>query len=424
MQLSNDQAKAVEDIQKFLNAAHREQVLTGGPGMGKSFLTAKVIEMAEEAGYDVILAATTHPAVEVLANFTGRDVTTIHKLLDLKVKTDYVTNTTHIEKIITAKGEKILEFLSWNTPTLLVVDEASYIDDEIHEYILELLEKYEQIRVLYVGDKYQLPPVDSIDPHVFHIGLTTNQLTTDHRFSSDSQMADIVCQLRDNIEDKSYLLVPIETGNDITVMQPKAFLDKMEELYKSQEYADDPYYVKSLAYRNKVVDKMNNHIRDYFYDETGYHQGERLLVNSPLVRKGKVLANNGEVVTIIDFYDDEIRGVKCTTVKFRRPNGDRFVASICHQPRKKNMVRKELADQKAWTPLYNFMESFIAVKPVYASTVHKAQGASYKNVLLNLEDLTECQDHTLLARLLLVAVSRASEHVYVYGTVPSHLMRS
>ena len=45
--------------------------------------------------------------------------------------------------------------------------------------------------------------------------------------------------------------------------------------------------------------------------------------------------------------------------------------------RKKSIEKKKFIKAADWKGLYNFMESFIVVKDIYASTIHKAQGASY-----------------------------------------------
>ena len=422
--LSIDQTKALQNIDALFKNIHREQILTGSPGAGKSFLTAKVIEQAKLAGYQLILAATTHPAAKVLADFTGYQVITLHKLLDLKVINDYVTNTTHIEQHVNRAGPMIEQLVDTSYPVLAIVDEASYIDDEINSYIEKALIRYPKLVILYVGDQDQLPPVGSETPHVFTTGKPTSILTTDHRYDTTSQMASIVKELKKNIQDKSYFLIDIKQGKDITLVDENGMGNKMYELYTSNEYKENPYYVKSMAYRNIVVDNINNHIRGYFYSEPTYQKGERLIVNAPLVRQKKVLANNGDIVTVTGNWPTEIRGVKGQQLHLETLDGDRFTAIVTKEFKQKSKQRLKLVKEQNWKELYRFMESFIEVKDMYASTIHKAQGATYNNVMLHLEDLVECQDHTLLARLLLVAVSRASEHVYVYGSVPKSLMRS
>ena len=421
MKLSPDQEEALSNIKLLLTDTHREQVLTGSPGTGKSYLTAMVIQLARKARYEVVLAATTHAASKVMADFTQSKVVTLHKLLDLKVLNAYQTNTVETVQSITKKGPYINQLVRRNSPTLLIIDEASYIDEEMYGYISDMLTRQKSIVILYVGDADQLPPIGSDQPYIFTLDKPTSTLTTDHRFAADSQMASIVTTLKTNIQTENYLLTDIVEGKEITLLDAPAFKQKMLELYLTDEYKADPYYVKSIAFRNTVVDKMNMYIRSSFYDSPEYQVGERLVVNSALIRKRKLLANNGDVVTVLRNTATELNGI--TGQNLHLQNGlDSFYAIVTNQKVQKNKERKRLA-KLSFPQLYQFMESFIDVKSIYSSTIHKAQGASYTNVMLNLDDLVECTDHVILARLLLVAVSRAREHVYVYGTVPSHLMK-
>lgn len=423
MNLSHDQIAALAQIKNLFHADYREQILTGSPGTGKSFLTSEVIKLARDENYQLILAATTHPAVKVLSNFTGEHCVTLHKLLDLKVITDYRTNETHTKQQIGRDGPQIEMLSDPYYPSLLIIDEASYIDEAMHGYIKRALKIYPKMVILYVGDQDQLPPVGSEVPHIFIQNIPKNILTTDHRFDPASQMAGIVKQLKTNIQDKSYFLVNIHTGHNISVVNDADLMSVMHDLYTSDEYAENPYHVKTMAYRNKVVDNINAHVRGYFYQDKTYQPGERLIVNSTMVRKRKVLANNGDIVTVMSNVPADIRGVTGQNLMLRPLIGKPFSAVVTTRYQKKNIERKKLVDEANWTALYNFMESFIELKDMYASTIHKAQGATYTNVVLHLDDLVDCKDHTLLARLLLVAVSRASEHVYVYGGIPKHLMR-
>jgi ATP-dependent exoDNAse (exonuclease V) alpha subunit len=424
LNLSPDQQVALDDIDNLFNSEYREQVLTGGPGMGKSFLTGKVVGKALSAGYQLILCATTHPATKVLGDFTGEEVVTLHKLLDLKVKNDYVNNTTYVEQLVNRKGPMISQLVNTYNPFLVIIDEASFIDEELNEYIQDALESYTNMIILYIGDKDQLPPVGSEVPYIFNAGKPTSTLTTDHRFDSNSQMAEMVKILKSNIQDKSYYLTEVLDGPEISILDENAFLKQMDILYNDPRYLEDHHYVKTMAYRNKVVDNMNNHIRKFFYEGDTFQEGERLLVGTALCRGTDMLANNGDVVEVQEVSKTELLGVEGHELLLHSDRGKMFSAIVTTHHRKKSIEQKKLVAAKKWKELYAFMESFIQVKQIYASTIHKAQGASYQNVMLHLDDLVECTDHTLLARLLLVAVSRASEHVYVYGSVPQRLLRS
>ncbi len=431
--LSSDQVTVLNDIEDLFNSAYngpyrfshafREQVLTGSPGTGKSFLTYKIMEKARKSRYQLVLAATTHAATKVLADFTAEKVWTLHKLLDLRVVNNYVEDTTHIEKVCSMNAPTIELIINIDRPALLIIDEASYIDKEVYSYVQRLLVEYSKIIILYIGDENQLPPVNSKKPYIFNMDKPTNVLTTNHRFDAHSQVAKITNQLKSNIQDESNFLIDIKNGSNVTIMDDQDFLDKLQELYTSKEYKADPYYVKTMAYTNKVVDNINKHVRSYYYSDPNYQIDERLIVNSALVRKKRTLANNGDIVTVLKNVPILLLGVPGQRLTLATSAGGIFTAIVTIAHQKKNVVRKRLVKDKKWKELYNFMESFIQLKDIYASTIHKAQGATYVNTILHLENLVECQDHTLLARLLLVSISRASEHVYVYGSVPENLIR-
>ena len=54
----------------------------------------------------------------------------------------------------------------------------------------------------------------------------------------------------------------------------------------------------------------------------------------------------------------------------------------------------------------------------YASTIHKSQGSTFDEVLIDLGSFRSCQDPEVAARLLYVAVSRARKKIKFYGKLP------
>src|SRR5690349_22465821 len=59
-------------------------VLTGGPGCGKSFTVRSIVELARAKKAKVVLAAPTGRAAKRLAELTGAEASTVHRLLELK----------------------------------------------------------------------------------------------------------------------------------------------------------------------------------------------------------------------------------------------------------------------------------------------------------------------------------------------------
>ena len=75
-ELAPEQADAVR-----LALTSKVAVLTGGPGCGKSFTVRSVVELARAKGARIVLAAPTGRAAKRLAELTGHEAATIHRLL-------------------------------------------------------------------------------------------------------------------------------------------------------------------------------------------------------------------------------------------------------------------------------------------------------------------------------------------------------
>src|SRR6185437_1458357 len=104
--LAPEQEQAVR-----LALTSRLAVLTGGPGCGKSFTVRSIVELARAKRAKVVLAAPTGRAAKRLAELTGAEAATVHRLLELKPGGDAAYD-----------KDRPLE------ADLVVVDEASMLD--------------------------------------------------------------------------------------------------------------------------------------------------------------------------------------------------------------------------------------------------------------------------------------------------------
>nr|BFE79572.1 hypothetical protein GCM10020093_021730 [Planobispora longispora] len=77
--LAQEQSQAVR-----LALTEKVAVLTGGPGCGKSFTVRSIVTLARAKKAKVILAAPTGRAAKRLAELTGHEATTVHRLLQLR----------------------------------------------------------------------------------------------------------------------------------------------------------------------------------------------------------------------------------------------------------------------------------------------------------------------------------------------------
>jgi len=134
--LSAAQRRAVE-----LSASSRLLILTGGPGTGKTFATRTIVALWRAMGKSILLAAPTGRAAQRLAELTGVEAKTIHRMLafdpgSLRFRHD---------------EENPLEAQAF------VIDETSMMDLFLSHSLFKAIPPTGQ--VLLVGDIDQLPSV-------------------------------------------------------------------------------------------------------------------------------------------------------------------------------------------------------------------------------------------------------------------------
>jgi exodeoxyribonuclease V alpha subunit len=115
-------------------------VLTGGPGCGKSFTVRSIVELARAKRAKVLLAAPTGRAAKRLAELTGAEASTVHRLLELKPGGDAAYD-----------RDRPLD------ADLVVVDEASMLDLLLANKLVKAVPP--GAHLLFVGDVDQLPSV-------------------------------------------------------------------------------------------------------------------------------------------------------------------------------------------------------------------------------------------------------------------------
>ncbi|MEU5436785.1 ATP-dependent RecD-like DNA helicase [Streptomyces sp. NPDC020719] len=134
-ELAPEQQQAVR-----LALTSKVAVLTGGPGCGKSFTVRSVVELARAKKAKVVLAAPTGRAAKRLAELTGAEASTVHRLLELKPGGDAAYD-----------KDRPLD------ADLVVVDEASMLDLLLANKLVKAVAP--GAHLLMVGDVDQLPSV-------------------------------------------------------------------------------------------------------------------------------------------------------------------------------------------------------------------------------------------------------------------------
>lgn len=127
----------------------RFSVITGGAGVGKTFIIQAIHQGAKEQRKSVGLCATTGKAAKRMAEAVGAKATTVHRLLDC-------------QPAVGADGGMAFTF-GFNANNklpldFLIVDEVSMLNAELAYDLLSAVD-FSRTQVVLVGDHNQLPPV-------------------------------------------------------------------------------------------------------------------------------------------------------------------------------------------------------------------------------------------------------------------------
>lgn len=135
IQLAQNQQKAVAQA-----LSDKIEIITGGPGTGKSTITNAILAIMDKLTTKICLAAPTGRAAKRMTEITGRKAQTIHTLLEFDFKGGFKR-----------KKDNPLDC------DLIIVDEASMIDTMLMYHLLKAIPTH--ARVIFVGDINQLPSV-------------------------------------------------------------------------------------------------------------------------------------------------------------------------------------------------------------------------------------------------------------------------
>jgi ATP-dependent exoDNAse (exonuclease V) alpha subunit len=367
----------------------------------QSKLLASITNENHELNY--ILTATTNKASRVIGKVTDMDATTIHSFLGLRVENDYKTGRTFLRK---TKDYKVIQ------NTLVIIDECGMIDSDLKKVIEE---STCNCKVLYIGDGSQLNPVFESQSPVFKGGYLTKDLTTIQRQAAGNPIIQLAQQLRETVE--TGIFKPIQSSApEIIFVNGDEFKEMVDKDFPN--YEEDKF--KILAWSNEKVNMYNDYIRKLIHNVTSNEPfvGERLITNSLVkgIYQGQAIGNEIEVtVHSINDETSEYYGIEYYTVLLT--NGITIRMPVDYK--EVTRILKFYAKEKSWVDYFQCKEAFADVRPAYASTIHKSQGSTYEKVFIDLEDIGRCNKPDDVARLLYVAVTRASKEVVFYGKLPS-----
>ena len=276
---------------------HNFYLLTGLAGTGKTFLMTYFLSLPELTDKKIAVTGCTNKAVGVLESSFQKHLTpniksfnnnlhflTIHKLLQIKRKID-LNGQEIFESIIDENNIKI-KAKSIFYYDLIIIDEVSMLNKEMTLQLLRIKNKIKG-KVIFLGDKGQLPPVRESESHIFELAETSipqGSLTKIMR--SGNQIINFVNSIRLLIDDPSHK-VPFKKL--ASTFDNKESSESRITLFRNQDEWIQKYLNKNdeteqiiLCYTNKRVDNLNKIIRKVLYktDKLDYVNGEKIIFNN------------------------------------------------------------------------------------------------------------------------------------------------
>lgn len=407
--LTQDQQSALDAFFKFLSdPLETVFVLSGYSGCGKSTLVHNLLDRLPDYQktlqlispdfpvWDMALTATTNKAAENLALITGHEVKTIHSYLGLRVSTNFKTGETELATSrSTVKKSRVILF----------IDEASYIDSALLKLIFEWTEN---CKIVFIGDPAQLTPVKATGTPVFDAGFNGAALKQVVRQAAGNPIVDLSTKFRNTVETGEFFSFKPD-GNAVVYLDRDAFNAAVLKEFTRPDwrYRDS----KILGWTNKLVIAYNAFVREHAKGDPQLQAGDYAIVNS-FCQVGKQTLKTDQLVQISSISED----TECHGVQGRWFTCDgRIEAFMPNSLEAKNGRLKTARANDEYPVMQDIEQSWIDLRAAFAQTINKAQGSTYDEVYIDLDDVRRCNSGDQIARMLYVGVSRARNRVYLTG---------
>lgn len=415
--LSPSQQHVIDEFPEFLLNEDQEMTIAGFAGSGKSFLVEYLADMGEQQQKlvklldpnipirDMVFTATTNKAAAVLRVMLKREVNTIHRTLGLKVKNDYRTGKQYL------KDDSNCEPLDH---TILFIDEASMVNRELLTVIQRKTKKFKDCKVIYIGDSYQLPPVMEDVCPVFKNTENVFDLKEIQRQVAGSPIIKLSAEYRACLDDHT-LDWPTLISNAPAIIhhsRKESFFREIENRFTKPHESSD---YKVLAWANTRVRDYNIWIRKMQGRLHPYEPGEVMVSNKPLFSGRNIVAPTDSFHTISNIWETTTDGIPGYYLELEQFPGYKFFQPTSWD--KANALSKVYAAEKDWSSFFDIKERWADLRPVHASTVHKAQGSTYREVFVDLNNIGKCTRWRDVCRLVYVAITRASDTVHIFGNL-------
>jgi exodeoxyribonuclease-5 len=398
LDLTEGQQKGLEMVSRLMKyPGAAVGVLAGYAGTGKTTLLREVASAV--GGLPMILSPTGRAAARI-KEATGLPAMTAHRWQYMPV-TDPKTGLTKWDKLP-------LEKLATGSAGLLVVEESSMVSrslwDDIWENATALC-----LKVLAIGDPFQLPPVDPEDG-----GSGFSLLDPNNGYTNEYVlMKQIVRQALESPIIRASMAIragdALKGIGELPKVTPVNFLDRADTVQSRGGMV--------IVHRNKTRNHLNRQIRAARnLPGEALQEGESLLV----IRNNYLTSSfNGELYTFADWIEPPAGKHVVYDFVNKRNEESRFGVARITDPENKRSFAATLSEAEVFGQLQappsaikktadivHPERPFINANFGYAMTCHKAQGSEADEVLVGIEPSIPFWKEEGL-RFLYTAVTRA-----------------
>ena len=442
-QATNEQNDIITDISEFITTIGNRSiyVLKGYAGTGKTTLVSSLVKSLPVVAKRHVLMAPTGRAAKVLAKYSKRAASTIHRKI-YWIRTNKSGNT-----FITRKENT-------HTNTIFFVDEASMISennekafgnrsllDDLIEYVYEGLD----CKLILIGDTAQLPPVhlevspalnEEILERKSNKQIISRELTEVVRQKENSLILNNATLIREKIAKEDYTFPSIITNNEvIRINTGEDLQDALESAYSNNGINNTSVICRS----NKRANLYNQQIRAKIrWQENEISSGDMLMVVRNnyfwLDESSKAgFIANGDIIMVTKINET----IERYGFRFARAS-----VEMVDYPKEKNLdllllldtltsesptisydqyqkLYKEISEdykgQKEINKKIKEDEFFNAlqIKFAYAITCHKSQGGQWENIFVDMGYFTDEMLDKAYLRWLYTAITRATKKLYL-----------
>lgn len=434
MALTSHQTERLNESLDILSRGNRLRI-RGSAGVGKTYMVDTLIGiLISKIKGDIYCSAPTNKAVSVLQgkvkSYPRLQFITTHAALKLKRNIDFKTGD------ISFKPSFDTKYPPLKGVGLFIIDEASMVNEELIGYIEEHATK-NNTKVVFIGDDKQLNPVNEEESPVFMKNYPEVELTEIVRQGAGNPIIDLsrnLSLINNKSSERTEIGGYIYTYDEDKIIETLAYVNGTDDL-------------KYLAYTNAEVDKINKKVRERIYGEPkkieeretlvfnapykeSYFTNQELLVNSVRVieKKFQYLSNKDGFIDSEHNPMFEYATFKCYSINpvYTEPSefsngGWQDNILVIHEESEKNyenlikvLKQKAKVAEIGWRDFYEFSEQFADLTYNHAITVHKSQGSTYKQAIVNIKNININRNEKEKKRLLYTAVTRASELLILY----------